>query len=84
MIRCTRVFPMEFSYELIGIYICLVLPRVVFRSIAFPFDEVLELSPEYVAVQDFLYLEVFLAVNQLWWGRQVSLLARYWVVRSWC
>ena len=51
-----------------------VLPGVVLHTIVFPFDQVLQLPAEHVAVEDFFYHILLLAVNKLWrwWRRCVS------------
>jgi hypothetical protein len=46
--------------------IILILPRIILWTIAFPFDQVLELSAEHAAVENFLYFIVFFPINKLW------------------
>ena len=51
-----------------------VLPGVVFHTVAFPFDQVLQLPAEHAAVEDFFYHILLLTVNKLrrWWWRCMS------------
>ena len=53
----------EFCDKCWGMYTCGILPAIVFVTVPFPMDEVLELSPEYTAVQYGLNFIVFLSFN---------------------
>ena len=47
-----------------------VFPGVILYSVAFPFDQVLELSLEHPAVQDFFYKVFILTIDEFWgWQR---------------
>src|SRR6266567_3059101 len=68
--RGYQVSGVEVCYLLQGILnVIRIFPGIPFYSITFPFDQVLKLSLEHPAVQDFLYEVFFFAVDEFrrWW-----------------
>ena len=56
------------------VYICSILPAIVFIAVTFPLDEVLESSLEYVAIKNGFNFIMFLSINQdgVWWWVALS------------
>ena len=58
---------MEVCYHFCSIVkVLCVLPGVVLYSVALPFDQVLESTPEHPTVQDFFHNVFFFTVNEFW------------------
>ena len=80
--HCPWGLMMEVSHQGRCMHILHILPRVLLIPIALPLDQILQLVPSYLAVQDLLHLILHLVTNHHWWGRQLSLVARDRVRRA--
>ena len=58
------VFCMEFCYSILSvIQILSIFPSVVFNIVAFPLYQVLQLSSEHAAINDFFYKVLFFSIH---------------------
>jgi len=68
VVRCSWVSRMEICNHFRSITkVVPIFPAVVFYSVAFPFDQILQFPPEHPTVQHFFYNVLFFAVNKFWW-----------------
>ena len=71
----------KFHNQLWRVYFPGIFPAIVFITIPFPSDEILESSPEYAAVQYGLNFIFFLSINKNWVGRWAALPSQNWIHR---
>jgi len=71
----------KFHNQLWRVYFPGIFPVIVFTTIPFPSDEILESSPEYAAVQYGLNFIFFLSINKNWVGRWAALPSQNWIHR---
>ena len=71
----------KFHNQLWRVYFPGIFPAIVFITIPFPSDEILESSPEYAAVQYGLNFILFLSINKDLVGRWAALPSQNWIHR---
>ena len=71
----------ELRYPVGCVYFGSILPTIVFRSVAFPFDFEPEPSSEHLAVQDFFHQVLFFTIDDFRWWRKCRVSSRYRVGR---
>jgi hypothetical protein len=73
----------EVDNLLLGVFdVFRVFPGVVFHSIAFPLNQVLQLPTEHPTVQDFFHDVLILTIYKFWWGRRRLASSGDWIIRS--
>jgi hypothetical protein len=78
-VGCPRVLQIEFSNLVISMDSIIGCPAAVSNIIAFPFDEVLELSPAEVAVEDLFNLIFLVSSSKDWWRRGCWMTSWNWI-----
>ena len=80
-VGCAGVRMMEVGESVGGMEVCSGFPRVFADTIALPFDKIVHLAMQNLAIEDSFEVELFMIINEFGWRRGSRMTTREWIRR---